>query len=42
MDELAEGYKKFIKGKKINSNGAELFEKTIKKAAKPIKQREIK
>ena len=38
MDKLTAGYEDFIKGKKLNTKGKDLFEKTIKKAAKP-KQR---
>lgn len=35
MAEVSKGFEAFIKGKKLNSKGAELFEKVIKKAAKP-------
>jgi hypothetical protein len=35
MDKLTEGYEEFIKGKKINKNGKKLFDKALKKAAKP-------
>ncbi|MEO8172267.1 MAG: hypothetical protein ABI581_04255 [Sediminibacterium sp.] len=38
MQKLTQGYEKFIKGKETNSKGKELFDKAIKKAAKP-KQR---
>ena len=33
MEKLSNGYEKFIKGRKLNSNGKELFDKAIKKAA---------
>lgn len=42
MAELTEGYEEFIKGKELNKNGKELFNKTIKKAAKPKKPRATK
>lgn len=35
MEKLTAGYEKFIKGKEVNPEGKELFEKAIKKAAKP-------
>lgn len=35
MAELTAGYDDFIKGKELKSNGKKLFEKTLKKAAKP-------
>lgn len=35
MTELTAGYGKFIKGKSVNKNGKELFDKVLKKAAKP-------
>ena len=38
MEEVTAGYSKFMKGKQINKNGKELFDKTIKKAA-TLKQR---
>ena len=38
MEKLTQNYEKFMKGKEINPNGKELFDKTLKKAAKP-KQR---
>ena len=41
MEKLTQGYEKFIKRKKINKNGKLLFNKIIKKAAKP-KQRSAK
>lgn len=34
MEEVTAGYEKFIKGKKLNHNGKELFEKAVKKAVK--------
>ena len=33
MEKLTAGYEEFIKGKELNPNGKELFEKAIKKAA---------
>jgi hypothetical protein len=39
MEELAEGYKVYIKNKKPNPKGSELFEKTLKKAAKGTTKR---
>ena len=35
MEKLTEGYEAFIKGKKVNANGKKVFDKAIKKAAKP-------
>jgi len=35
MEKLTAGYEAFIKGKEVNKNGKNLFEKAIKKAAKP-------
>lgn len=37
MKEVTKGYEEFIKGKQLNNNGAELFERAIKKisAQKP-------
>ena len=35
MDKVTAGYEQFIKGKKVNKNGKELFDKAIKKASKP-------
>ena len=34
IEELTAGYANFIKGKKVNSNGKELFDKVVKKAVK--------
>ena len=34
MDKITAGYEQFIKGKKLNKNGKEIFEKAIKKASK--------
>ncbi len=41
MEKLTEGYNTFIKGKEINTDGRELFEKAIKKTAIP-KPRSVK
>ena len=38
MDKLTEGYEEFIKGKETKDNGKALFQKAIKKAAKPTKR----
>ena len=38
MDKLTQGYEKFIKGQELKNNGKTVFDKTLKKAAKP-KQR---
>ena len=35
MAELTAAYKNFIKGKSVNKNGKELFDKVLKKAVKP-------
>ena len=35
MAEVTKNYSQFIKGKQVNKNGKELFEKTLKKAVKP-------
>lgn len=35
MEKLTAGYETFIKGKKVNNNGKDLFDKAIKKAVKP-------
>lgn len=35
MEKLTAGYEDFIKGKELNKKGKELFDKVIKKAAKP-------
>jgi hypothetical protein len=35
MEELTKGYEKFIEGKEIDPDGAEKFEKALKKAVKP-------
>ena len=35
MEKLTAGYEKFIKGKEVNTNGRELFNKVIKKAVTP-------
>ena len=37
MEKLTTGYEKFIKGKELNSNGKELFDRTIKKAATKLR-----
>lgn len=39
MDKLTQGYEKFIKGKELNPNGKDLFNKVIKKAVTVKKQR---
>ena len=39
MEKLTEGYESFIKGKKANSDGKELFDKVLKKV---VKQRAVK
>lgn len=40
MAELTANYEQFIKGKELNKSGKDLFEKVVKKAAKPnTKQR---
>lgn len=39
MDKLTAGYEKFIEGKELNSKGKSLFNKTLKKAAKPRKSK---
>ena len=41
MDKLTQGYEKLIKGKELNDNNRELFDKAIKKATK-TKQRDSK
>jgi hypothetical protein len=38
MDKLTQGYEKFIKGKELNTDGKDQFEKAIKKAATPPKK----
>ncbi len=35
MEKLTAGYEDFIKGKELNNKGRDLFDKVIKKAAKP-------
>lgn len=35
MEKLTQGYEKFVKDKETNSKGKELFERAIKKSAKP-------
>jgi hypothetical protein len=35
MEKLTAGYEDFIKGKELNNKGRELFDKVVKKAAKP-------
>ena len=35
MEELTKGYEAFIKGKKVNPKGKKLFDKALKKVAKP-------
>jgi hypothetical protein len=35
MEKLTQGYEKFIKGQELKNNGKTVFEKTLKKAAKP-------
>jgi hypothetical protein len=39
MEQLTANAEKFLKGKELNPNGRELFEKVIKKAVTPKKQR---
>ena len=39
MDQLAEGYREFIKGKELNDNGKDLFEQALKNTLpKPTKK----
>lgn len=38
MNELTQGYEKFMKGKETNFGGEKSFNKVIKKASKPKKQ----
>ena len=35
MDKLTQGYEKFIKGKELNKDTKEQFDKIVKKATKP-------
>lgn len=35
MEKLTQDYEKLIKGKELNKNGRQLFDKVIKKASKP-------
>lgn len=35
MEKLTAGYSKLIKGKQLNNNNKELFDKVLKKAVKP-------
>ena len=35
MEKLTKGYEKFIKGKELNKDSKQQFEKTLKKASKP-------
>lgn len=35
MEKLTAGYEDFIKGKELNKKGRKVFDKVIKKAAKP-------
>ena len=35
MEKLTQGYEKFIKGKEVNPNGKQLFDKAVKKSSKP-------
>lgn len=35
MEEVSKGYEEFIKRKELNKKGAQLFERTLRKAAKP-------
>lgn len=35
MEKLTAGYEDFIKGKELNNKGRDLFDKAMKKAAKP-------
>jgi hypothetical protein len=35
MEELTQGYEKFIEGKEVDPKGAEKFDKVLKKAVKP-------
>lgn len=37
MEQLSKGYEGFIKGKELNSNSKDLFNKAIKKASTPKK-----
>ena len=32
MEQITAGYEKFIKGKKVNSNGKQIFDSVLKKA----------
>jgi hypothetical protein len=42
MEKLTQGYEKFIKGQGLNKDGKDQFDKAIKKAATPKKQRGAK
>ena len=42
MNEVSSGYEAFISGKKILDNNGQLFDKVLKKASKPAKQRGLK
>lgn len=35
MEKLTQGYEKFIKGKELKKDGEKVFQRTLKKAAKP-------
>jgi hypothetical protein len=35
MKELAKGVRQFLKGKEVNENNGELFEKAVKKSLRP-------
>ncbi len=36
MEKLTAGYENFIKGKESNNKGRNLFDKIVKKSAKPL------
>jgi hypothetical protein len=42
VTELGNKYKDFIKGKELNDNSKELFEKTLSNAVKPKQQKKDK
>ncbi len=39
MEKLTQGYEKFIKGQELNKDGKDQFDKALKKAVTPKKQR---
>ena len=42
MEKITANYEQFINGKEVNNNGKDLFNKALKKAAKPLKPRASK